>query len=125
MPPDLTRRGALAAVLVAVGAGSTGAAQDQFAELEVQSGGRLGVAALDTRNGARLAHRAGERFAMCSTFKLLAVSAALAEIDRGAEHLDRFIPYGEADLLSYAPVTRAHVAEGGLPLATLCRCPFS
>jgi beta-lactamase class A len=120
VPPDLTRRGALAAVLVAVGAGSTGAAQDQFAELEVQSGGRLGVAALDTRNGARLAHRAGERFAMCSTFKLLAVSAVLAEVDRGAEHLDLFIPYGEADLLSYAPVTRAHVAEGGLPLATLC-----
>ena len=30
---------------------------------------RIGVAALDTRNGKRLDHRTNERFPMCSTFK--------------------------------------------------------
>jgi beta-lactamase class A len=114
------RRLMIAGGLAAVAAGPALAAAALFAGLEAKSGGRLGVAALDTRGGARLAHRAGERFAMCSTFKLLAVSAVLARVDRGAEHLDRFIPYGEADLLGYAPVSRAHVKEGGLPLATLC-----
>lgn len=120
MPPDLTRRDAIAGVLVAVAPGPAPAAQDLFADLEVKCGGRLGVAALDTSSGARLARRAGERFAMCSTFKLLAVSALLAEVDRGAEHLDRVIAYGEADLLSYAPVTHAHVKQGGLSLGALC-----
>jgi beta-lactamase class A len=58
---------------------------------------------------------------MCSTFKLLAASAVLSRVDEGREHLDRFIPYGPADLLDYAPVTRAHVREGGLPLGVLCQ----
>jgi beta-lactamase class A len=38
-------------------------------ELERRSGGRLGVAILDTQSGARADHRAGDRFLMCSTFK--------------------------------------------------------
>jgi beta-lactamase class A len=97
------------------------AATDGFALLEQRVGGRLGVAALDTASGARLGHRAGERFPMCSTFKLLAVGAVLGRVDRNRERLDRLIAYGEADLLDYAPVTRAHVKEGGLPLGDLCK----
>jgi beta-lactamase class A len=44
-------------------------------ELERRSGGRLGVAILDTQSGSRAAHRAADRFPMCSTFKLLAFSS--------------------------------------------------
>jgi beta-lactamase class A len=58
---------------------------------------------------------------MCSTFKLLAVGALLRRVDEGCERLDRFIAYGEADLLGYAPVSRAHVKAGGLPLDVLCQ----
>ena len=122
MPPDATRRGAIvgaAAALVAVGPVS--AATDGFALLEQRVGGRLGVAALDTASGARLGHRAGERFPMCSSFKLLAVGAVFGRVDQGHERLDRFIPYGPADLLDYAPVTKAHVKDGGLPLGDLCQ----
>ena len=36
---------------------------------------------------------------MCSTFKAMAVAAALANVDAGDERLDRFVRYGEADLL--------------------------
>jgi beta-lactamase class A len=41
-------------------------------------------------------------------------------VDRGRENLDRRIAYGEADLLNNAPVTRAHVGEGGMTLDALC-----
>ena len=57
---------------------------------------------------------------MCSTFKLLAAAAALKRVDEGAERLDRTIAYGPSDLLEYAPIAKAHVAEGGMTLADLC-----
>ncbi len=119
---DVTRRGTIVGAVAAVlAAPPASAATDAFALLEQRVGGRLGVAALDTSTGARMGHRAGERFAMCSTFKLLAVATVLARIDRGQERLDRHITYGPADLLDYAPVSRAHVREGGLPLGVLCQ----
>src|SRR5262249_44592398 len=62
-----------------------------FARIETDSGGRLGVAALDTLTQARAAHRADERFPMCSTFKLLAAAAVLARVDAGKQRLDRRI----------------------------------
>jgi len=91
-----------------------------FARIEQESGGRLGVAVLDTHTGLQSGHRAGERFPMCSTFKLLAVAAVLRKIDHGSEKLARPIRYGRADMLEYAPVTRAHVGEGQMPVGALC-----
>jgi beta-lactamase class A len=117
-----TRRGAIAgAAATALVVRPAFAAGDGFSLLEQRVGGRLGIAALDTASGARLGHRAGELFPMCSTFKLLAVGAVLSRVDQGREQLDRFIRYGQADLLDYAPVTRAHVQEGGLTLDALCQ----
>lgn len=95
-------------------------ADDAFAALEKQSGGRLGIAAVDKATGTRLAYRADERFAMCSTFKFLAAAAVLARVDKGDLRLDKSIRYGKADLLSYAPVTKARVAEGHMTLGELC-----
>ena len=54
---------------------------------------------------------------MCSTFKLLAVAAVLARVDRGVERLNRRVPFSAVDLLEYAPVTRPRVGEGGMPMA--------
>jgi len=98
---------------------------DPFAELEGRHGGRLGVAARDTGSGKTLGHRADERFPMCSTFKLLAASAILARVDRHREKLERWIPYGTADLLKFAPVTRAHVDQGGMTLGALAAAAVS
>jgi len=95
-------------------------AGDRLAAIEARQGGRLGVAILDTGNGAKLAHRADERFPMCSTFKLLASAAVLKLVDEEKESLDRTIAYGPADLLEYAPVTKAHVGEGGMRLGDVC-----
>jgi beta-lactamase class A len=96
------------------------AAARRLAAIEAALGGRLGVAVLDTGDETALMHRADERFPMCSTFKFLAVAAVLKRAAEGREQLDRFIPYSVADLERYAPVTRAHVAEGGMRIGALC-----
>jgi beta-lactamase class A len=116
----LTRRSFGLGVTVTVAAAPALADDDVFSAIEARTGGRLGVAALNLTTGARLTHRADERFPMCSTFKALAVAAVLARVDRGSERLDRWIAYRRADILPHAPITEAHVAEGGLPLEALC-----
>ena len=95
-------------------------ADQRVAAIEAKLGGQLGVAALDTASGRRILHRGDERFPMCSTFKLLAAAAVLHRVDEKQDQLDRFVPYTAADLLEHAPVTRQHVAEGGMKLGALC-----
>lgn len=92
-----------------------------FAEIEAKVGGRVGVLALDTGSGRELAHRPDERFAMCSTFKWALAAAVLARADRGQLSLNERLRFGEADLLDYAPVTRAHLAEGAMTVGDLAR----
>ncbi|MEM9694474.1 MAG: class A beta-lactamase [Myxococcota bacterium] len=87
--------------------------------LERELGGRVGLFAKDD-GGRLLAYRADERFAMCSTFKWALAAAILAEVDAGRTTLDAAIPYGERDLLEYAPTTRAQVAAGELSVGALC-----
>ena len=112
-------------VLVAFLAGTNALLADDVAQriasIETPSGGRIGVAALDTGSGKRVEHRSNERFPMCSTFKLLAAAAILGRVDRKQETLDRFVSYGEKDILEYAPVTKEHLKEGGMSLGALCR----
>ena len=57
---------------------------------------------------------------MCSTFKLLLVGAILHNVDTGRETLARRVTYGDADLLEWAPITRAHLHEGGMSVEALC-----
>ena len=95
-------------------------ATKRLASIEAREGGRLGVFVRDTGTGSTLAHRADERFPMCSTFKLLASAAVLKRVDQGAERLDRTIAYGPSDLLEYAPIAKTHVAQGGMTLAEAC-----
>jgi len=92
----------------------------QLRTLERRSRGRLGVCVLDAGGAKILAYRARERFPMCSTFKVLLAAAVLAKADAGQAALDRKLPYGQKDLLEYAPVTRARAAEGALSLEDLC-----
>lgn len=96
------------------------AAASPFAALEATHGGRLGVAALDTSTGDHMAHRADERFPMCSTFKLLAVAGVLHNVDAGSERLDRWVQYGPADLLDHAPIALRLASKGGMIVHDLC-----
>lgn len=112
----LTRRGVMlgTAALCAVPAWADG-----LSGIEARSGGRLGVAVLDTGSGRGLSHRADERFAMCSTLKLVLAAAVLSRVDAGKDSLDRMVPYGQSDLVTWSPVTEKHV-EDGLTLRALC-----
>jgi beta-lactamase class A len=92
----------------------------ELVRLEAKTNARIGVAAIDLSTNRRFDYRADERFIMCSTFKVLAAAAVLKRVDENNEKLDRFVRYGEAQLLSYAPVTREHVKEGGMTLEALC-----
>ncbi len=96
------------------------AASAALSRIEATTGGRLGVAAAELAGGRRLGHRVGEGFPMCSTFKMLLVTAVLARVDAGRERLDREIAYGRADLQAYAPVTTAHVRAGSMSIGALC-----
>ena len=91
-----------------------------MAALERGHGGRLGVSILDTGSGRRAGWRQSERFLMCSTFKVLAVAAVLARVDRGEEQLGRTIVFDRQALLSYAPVTRLHTGAPGMRVEDLC-----
>jgi beta-lactamase class A len=92
----------------------------RIAAIEARTGGRIGVAALDTSNSKRLDYRAKERFPMCSTFKFLAAAAVLKRVDEKQDKLDRFVSCGAKDILEYAPVTKAHLNDGGMILGALC-----
>lgn len=99
------------------GAQSSGEAQ--LAELERASGGRLGVVGFHTASGARIQHRAQERFPLCSTFKLMLAATVLEHSAKDASLLSRQLRYGKADLVTYSPVTEKHV-DTGMRVADLC-----
>src|SRR5262249_35790507 len=111
---------ALLLLLAASTPGSTSDFANRILSIEQRTGARIGVAALDTASRKRLDYRSEERFPMCSTFKFLAAAAVLKRVDGGQEKLDRFVSYGAKDILEYAPVTKAHVEEGGMMLGALC-----
>ena len=92
----------------------------QLAELEKASGGRLGVAFLDTGSGVRGGRRADERFPMCSTFKLLLAGAVLARVDRHQEDLSRMVHFTREQMVAYSPVTETRVGDRGITVAELC-----
>ncbi len=125
--PHVTRRAVLAQLLVlpAAAAAQTRplwprAVVQRLDALESESGGRLGVAALDVGTGERLSRRADERFAMCSTFKVLAVAYVLTRTDRRHERLDRRVTVTAGDLVPHSPVTSAHAGGDGMTVEALC-----
>jgi beta-lactamase class A len=96
-------------------------ATGELARIEASVGGRVGVFALETASGRTVAHRADERFAMCSTFKWTLAAAAFARIDRGEGTLEERIAFGPDDRMEVAPVAKEHVDEGAMTVETLAR----
>lgn len=130
----MTRRAALTAAMLAASAMATDFAraenepseiEGRLRDLERRSGGRLGVAILDSKDGRLVGLRLDERFALCSTFKALAVAFVLARIDRGEESLDRRIAFTERDLVSPFTATKPHVGAEGMTVAALCEAAIT
>jgi beta-lactamase class A len=114
----ISRRVLLTGTAAAVALPSSAAPPAGLREIEAAFGGRIGVAA---RRGDRsLTYRAGERFALLSTFKFLAAAAILLKAwpcDPGL--LDMVVRYREADLVEYSPITERHV-DTGMTVEALC-----
>ncbi|MGW4346823.1 class A beta-lactamase [Streptomyces sp. NPDC004690] len=102
----------------------TARAEAQLAALERRFGGRIGVYAVDTGTGAEVRHRAGERFLMCSTHKLLTVAAVLRARRDRPDLLDQVVPYRSSDVIAHSPATAPHVADG-MTVAALCRAALT
>lgn len=139
MTPYLTRRGFASALLgsavfgaalhrserasageARISEATTTAARRALAAVEAKNGGRLGVVAFDTASGAVIAHRPDERFAMCSTHKLISAAVVLHLVDAGRTTLERRLPFGDADLMDYAPIAKKNLAAGFMTLETAC-----
>lgn len=123
MTTSLTRRSFSVVLPMLLGIGLTtpllAAPESPIADIERRHGGRLGVFAVDTGSGHTLAHRADERFLMCSTFKGLLAALIYVRVDAGQENLSRMIPYTENDLIFTSPITKANVENGVMSVGGL------
>lgn len=86
--------------------------QQQLSDLEKSSGGRLGVALIDTGDNSQILYRGDERFAMCSTSKVMAVSALLKQSETDKNLLDRRMAIKQSDLVNYNPIAEKHLDTG-------------
>jgi beta-lactamase class A len=117
----LNRRALLAAASsFAIWPATAQDAPPPLATYERETGGKIGLYAENLVTGAKITWRADERFVMCSTFKASLAAFVLSRVDRGEEHLDAMVPFGESDLQSYAPVARQHLAAGKMSIAEMC-----
>ncbi|WP_046732219.1 class A beta-lactamase [Streptomyces humi] len=125
--PNPSRRLVLTAALgTALPVGERPSAVARLRALEREHRARLGVFAWDTGTGARLRHRGGELFPMCSVFKTLAVAAVLRDLDEDV--LAEVVHYDEGDVerAGGAPVTgRPENLASGMTVAQLCAAAVS
>ncbi|QHC60752.1 class A beta-lactamase [Rathayibacter sp. VKM Ac-2760] len=86
--------------------------------LEAEFDARIGVSALDTGSGTRVAHRADERFGYASSIKALAAAQFLRSVP--AAERGEVVTWTAADVeaAGYSPVTSESI-ENGLPLDRL------
>ncbi len=101
------------------------AGADAFAAIERRYGGAVGVAAHAVGSGRFVAHRAGERFPLASTWKLPLVMAVLARVEAGALSLDRTVAFAPVDLERYSGIAREYPRGGTLSVREICRRTIS
>ncbi|ELP5691540.1 FONA family class A beta-lactamase [Enterobacter ludwigii] len=92
--------------------------QQQLSELEKNSDGRLGVALIDTADNSQILYRGDERFPMCSTSKVMAVSALLKQSEIDKNLLAKRMEIKQSDLVNYNPIAEKHL-DTGMTLAEL------
>lgn len=124
MKPTIRRRQLLQGILgctslLALPSWAADPLEQRLQRLERSADRTLGLWALDTGTGKRLAYRAEERFALCSTFKVVLAGAILHQAQGDPGLLQRRLVYGRDKLVVYSPVTQKHVGAG-MTVAELC-----
>lgn len=92
--------------------------------LEQSTGGRLGIAAVNTENGKHFEYRTNERFPMGCTSKVMGVAAILKMSMQDKNLLNERIKYTEKDLETWAPITKKHLTTG-MTVTELCAAAIS
>ncbi|MGQ2941548.1 MAG: class A beta-lactamase [Blastomonas fulva] len=83
----------------------------ELAAIEARSGGRLGVALVGPDGHQLAGHRADERFAMCSTFKLPLAAMVLENAHKGRLSMADPLPVTDSDMVVYSPYVEAQRAK--------------
>ncbi|WP_407690531.1 class A beta-lactamase [Saccharopolyspora rhizosphaerae] len=91
----------------------------ELVELERRYDARLGLFARNTATGRTLSHRADERVALCSTFKVYASAALLRAHGLAGGYFERVIRYDAGQLVEYSPITEGRVGTG-MTVGELC-----
>ncbi|MDO7833586.1 SGM family class A beta-lactamase [Sphingobium sp. HBC34] len=90
-------------------------------EIEQETGGRLGVALVDSTGALLLGFNRDERFAMCSTFKAPLAAAVLVGAEAGKFGLDGQLSFGSDDILDHAPVVKKNKKRGRMSMGELAQ----
>jgi len=92
-----------------------------FAALERRVQGRLGFFAIDTGSRRVLAHRADERFATASTFKILLAARVAQGVEAGRWQWDDVVPLHESQRVPHSPAFDRYLPRGHATLAELAQ----
>ncbi len=116
LPKPLRHRLLLATALLSLLAVAPAHAADvsldaAFNALEQQLGGRIGVVAIDTGSGKRIAHRPDERFPMCSSFKMVLAAAILNKGVNEPGFMQKQIAVSASDMVHHAPITSKNLGN--------------
>lgn len=95
------------------------AATPDFAALERSVQGRLGVFAIDTGSGRTLGHRADERFAMASTFKILLAARVAQGVEGGRWRWEDEVTLHRSERVAHSPAFDRLLPRGRATLAEL------
>ncbi|MBX9840144.1 MAG: serine hydrolase [Silvanigrellaceae bacterium] len=98
--------------------------QEKILELEKSTEGRIGISAINTADNSQLEYRAEERFAFCSTFKLIGVAAILKQSMTNKNLLQEKINYKKEDLIAHSPLTEKHISDG-MQIEELCKATIT
>ncbi|MBW8844984.1 MAG: class A beta-lactamase [Burkholderiales bacterium] len=90
-----------------------------FTALERRVQGRLGFFAVDTGSGRTLAHRADERFATASTFKILLAARVAQGVEGGRWGWNDAVALHKSDLVPHSPAFDRLLPKGRATLAEL------
>lgn len=89
--------------------------------MERELSARIGVYVKNLGTGQAYQHRAGERFAMCSTFKASLAALCLWRSDHGELDLNEALAFNGMSFLPTSPVTKDHASAGKMDIRSLCK----
>ena len=92
---------------------------DQLKALALDAGGRLGVSLHHPQRGQLYSLNGDQRFALCSTFKVILVGAVLHKSMAEPGLLQKTLPVTAKDILSHAPLTKPHTGKS-MSVEQLC-----